>query len=220
MARKNIILLGGGGHCSSCIEVIESTCMYNITGFFDDNETQTVSGFPYQRLGTLSMLPQFVKPGTGFLVAVGQIKSALLRKRLFNLISQNEGLHATVISPFSVFSSRSSVGKGSIIHHQVIVNANSHIGKNAIINNKSLIEHDCVVGDHCHISTGAILNGGCYIGNEVFVGSNSVLIQGVSVASRVVIGAGSVVTTSITEPGVYVGNPAQKINTRKMRLYA
>lgn len=220
MAKKNIILLGGGGHCKSCIEVIESGRIYNITGFFDDDETQTLPDFPYPRLGDQSLLPDFVKPDTDFLVAIGQIKSALLRKRLFTLISQNKGSHATVISPFSIVSSRSSVGEGSIIHHQVIVNANSHIGKNAILNNKSLVEHDCVVGDHCHISTGTVLNGGCNIGNEVFVGSNSVLIQGVSVASRVVIGAGSVVTTSITEPGVYVGNPAQKINNRKMRLYA
>lgn len=33
--KKNIILIGGGGHCKSCIEVIESTGKYNIVGVLD-----------------------------------------------------------------------------------------------------------------------------------------------------------------------------------------
>lgn len=212
MAKRNIILLGGGGHCKSCIEVIESTGKYNIIGFFDKDETQTLPVFPYPLLGDESLLSSFVDPDNFFLVAVGQIKSALARKKLFDLIAQNGGQHITIISPHSVISLRSSLGEGSIVHHQVIVNSGSQIGKNAILNNKSLVEHDCMVGDHCHVSTGAVLNGGCSIGNEVFIGSNSVLIQGISVVSNVVIGAGSVVTENITEPGIYVGNPARKIS--------
>ena len=212
MAKRNVLLLGGGGHCKSCIEVIESTGKYNIVGFFDKDETQTLPVFPYPLLGSESIISSFVEPNNFFLVAVGQIKTALARIKLFDLIAQNGGKHLSVISPYSVISSRSSLGEGSIVHHQVIVNTDTHIGKNAILNNKSLIEHDCVVGDHCHISTGAILNGGCSIGNEVFVGSNSVLVQGVAIISNVVIGAGSVVTENITEPGIYVGNPARKIS--------
>jgi acetyltransferase-like isoleucine patch superfamily enzyme len=33
----------------------------------------------------------------------------------------------------------------------------------------------------------------------------------VSVCDRVVIAAGAVVTKNITEPGIYVGNPAKKL---------
>ena len=204
--------MGGGGHCKSCIEVIESAGKYNIIGFFDKNEKQTLPVFPYPLLGDESLISSFVDPKNFFLVAVGQIKSAIARMRLFELIRQSGGQHISVISPYSAVSSRSSIGEGSIVHHHVIVNSGAHIGKNAILNNKSLIEHDCMVGDHCHVSTGAILNGGCSIGNEVFVGSNSVLVQGVAITSNVVIGAGSVVTENITERGIYAGNPAYKIS--------
>ena len=211
MAKRNVLLLGGGGHSRACIEIIESTGKYNILGFFDKDETQTLQVYPYPLLGDESLIPAFVGPNNFFLVAVGQIKTADTRKKLFDLIAHNGGKHLTVISPYSVISSRSSIGEGSIVHHQVIVNTGSQIGKNAILNNKSLIEHDCIVGDHCHISTGAILNGGCSLGNEVFVGSNSTLIQGISVVSKVGIGAGSVVKEDITEPGIYAGNPVRKI---------
>jgi len=48
------------------------------------------------------------------------------------------------------------------------------------------------------------------IGNNVSIGSNATILP-VNICANVVIGAGSVITRDITEPGVYVGNPAKKI---------
>jgi acetyltransferase-like isoleucine patch superfamily enzyme len=48
------------------------------------------------------------------------------------------------------------------------------------------------------------------IGNHVSIGSNATILP-VTICDNVVIGAGAVVTKNITEPGVYVGNPAKKI---------
>ena len=42
------------------------------------------------------------------------------------------------------------------------------------------------------------------------IGSNTTILP-VNICDNVVIGAGAVVTKNITEPGVYVGNPAKKI---------
>jgi acetyltransferase-like isoleucine patch superfamily enzyme len=49
----------------------------------------------------------------------------------------------------------------------------------------------------------------CEIGNDVSIGSNVTLLP-VSICANVVIGAGAVITKNITEPGVYIGNPAIK----------
>jgi acetyltransferase-like isoleucine patch superfamily enzyme len=48
------------------------------------------------------------------------------------------------------------------------------------------------------------------IGDRVSIGSNATLLP-VKVCNDVVIGAGAVVTRDITEPGVYVGNPAHLV---------
>ena len=48
------------------------------------------------------------------------------------------------------------------------------------------------------------------IGNKVSIGSNATILP-VDICNNVVIGAGAVVTKDITEPGVYVGNPAMKL---------
>ncbi len=210
MKAKNIILIGGGGHCKSCIEVIEAGSVYTISGVIDKHQFEIVG---YNFLGNDLVIPSFADSKENFfLITVGQTKSATLRKKLFDLVYNSGGQCATVISPFSIVSRRSSLKEGTIVFHNAIVNADTSIGKNVILNNKSLIEHDCIIGDHCHISTGAILNGNCTMGNEVFVGSNSVIVQGINITSKVVIGAGSVVIKSIEEPGVYAGNPAHKIS--------
>lgn len=51
---------------------------------------------------------------------------------------------------------------------------------------------------------------GTKIGNNVSIGSNATILP-VTICDDVVIGAGAVVTKDITEPGIYVGNPARLI---------
>jgi acetyltransferase-like isoleucine patch superfamily enzyme len=46
------------------------------------------------------------------------------------------------------------------------------------------------------------------IGHGVSIGTNATILP-VSICDRVVIGAGAVVTKNISEPGIYIGNPAR-----------
>ncbi len=38
MEKENIILVGGGGHCKSCIDVIEQENSFSIVGIVDISE--------------------------------------------------------------------------------------------------------------------------------------------------------------------------------------
>ncbi|MDQ0969200.1 sugar O-acyltransferase (sialic acid O-acetyltransferase NeuD family) [Flavobacterium sp. W4I14] len=119
---------------------------------------------------------------------------------------------ATVISRSAHVSKHASLGIGTIVMHNTIVNADSQVGDNCILNTGCNIEHDTIVGAHTHISTHAVINGGCAIGNEVFIGSNSTVANHKTICDLVLLGAGSVVTKDIYLPGVYFGNPLQKID--------
>jgi sugar O-acyltransferase (sialic acid O-acetyltransferase NeuD family) len=204
-----IVLVGGGGHCKACIDVIEST-PYTIAGVLDKGSLTRV--LDYKVIGNDEALRALAEKGYSFLVTVGQIKTASVRKMIFEQIKTVKGKLAVVVSSSALVSKYSILGEGTIVMHGAIINASSQIGNNCIINNKALIEHDCVIGDHVHVSTAAVINGGCKIGNGVFIGSNSVLAQGVDIGDDVVIGAGSVVLNNIQEIGIYAGNPAKKIS--------
>jgi sugar O-acyltransferase (sialic acid O-acetyltransferase NeuD family) len=207
---QRLILIGGGGHCKSCIEVIESTLEFSIEGILDvpDKVGTTVAGYPV--MGTEDDLAQYTDDYQ-FLITVGQIRSTLVRKRIYDQLSKAGKYLATVISPNAIVSVRSSIGKGTIIMHGAKVNADTIIGINGIINTNANIEHDCRIGDYVHVSTGALLNGGCVVKSETFIGSGAVLVNDIQITANSIIGAGTVVHRTINEPGSYIGNPCRKI---------
>ena len=172
--RKKLILLGGGGHCKSCIDVIEQEGKYELIGILDSNELfgQEILGYKY--IGVDSDIGKFVKEGCIFLIAVGQINSSSIRKKLFDLLCENSAKIATVISPRAYVSKHAKIEEGTIVMHDALVNATVTIGKNCIINTKALIEHDVAIEDFCHISTSAVVNGGVIVKEGSFFGSNAV----------------------------------------------
>ena len=203
---KNLILVGGGGHCKSVIEVAES-CGYNILGILDHPSELGKEILGYKVIGNDDDMAQYVDKAQ-FIVTVGSIKDPSLRKRLHDQIRAIGGSLATIIASTAYVSKRATIGEGTVIMHFAMVNADAKIGAGCIINTHSNIEHDAVVGDYCHISTGAMVNGGCIVGNDVFLGSQSVMANGTSICDGCVIGAGSLVRKSFRVKGIYSGNPA------------
>lgn len=209
--KKNIILIGGGGHCKSCIEVIESTEKYNIVGVLDLPSELGKKILNYEVIGNDDDYLKYKTQGCCFLITAGQIKSAALRKRIFEKLESIKAEIETIIAPTASVSNHAEIGKGTIVMHHSIVNAGAKIGKNCIVNTNSLLEHDVTVGNHSHISTKAAVNGDAKVGNDTFVGSMSCISNGIEVGNQIIIGAGSIVTENCLEAGVYVGSPARKI---------
>jgi sugar O-acyltransferase (sialic acid O-acetyltransferase NeuD family) len=212
MAGKDtIILVGGGGHCRACIDVIELENRFKIAGIVDVSEKlhQTVSG--YETIACDEDLPQLVNKHHFFLITLGQIKDAKKRINRFQYLKELGAKLAVVISPLAYVSKTAVVGVGTIIMHRAVVNTGAYIGRNCIINTGAIVEHDTKVSDNCHISTGSIVNGGCFIGEGVFIGSKSVLANNLSVAEYSIIGAGTVVVKSLDRKGCYVGSPARLV---------
>lgn len=206
---KSLILVGGGGHCKSVIDVAESAG-YTILGIFDRPEEVGKKVLSYEVIGTDDDMAKYVDRAE-FIVTVGQIKSPDLRIKLHKMIEQVGGKLATIVASTAHVSKYAQLGEGTVVMHQVVVNADAKIGKGCIINTFANIEHDVVIGDYCHISTGAMVNGDCKIGNHSFVGSQSVLTNGAYVGDNIVVGAGAFVRESIEIKGVYAGNPAKLI---------
>jgi len=206
----DLILIGGGGHCKSCIEVIRSTHKYNIKGVLDIKENIGQKILEIDIIGDDEMIQELISKNYHFVVTIGHIKDCSLRKKLYDLIKKENGVVETIIASTAIVSKYAQIGEGTIIMHNAIVNASVVIGNNCIINSSALIEHDTIINDHTHVSTMAAINGGCKIGEGCFVGSNSVLNQGIEIVDNVIIGAGSVVNKHITERGTFLGNPFRK----------
>jgi sugar O-acyltransferase (sialic acid O-acetyltransferase NeuD family) len=187
---KEIILIGGGGHCKSVIDVIEQEGKFQIIGIVDKSELLDVKVLGYPVIGNDSDLADLSKKYRYALVTVGQIKSSSLRVRLFKLAVKVGLTMPNIISPRAYVSKHAMIGQGTVIMHDALVNANAKIGENCIINSKALIEHDVVIENHCHISTGSIINGGTVVKCHTFFGSNSVAKENIVIEKQSVIGGG------------------------------
>lgn len=200
--KDNIILIGGGGHCKACIDVIEQEGKYKIAGIIDLPEMLHQKVFGYEIIASDKDLPTLVKEYRYFLITLGQVETA--NKRIGNFVK----LYATsavlprIISPFAYVSEYSKIGKGTIIMHHALVNAGAEIGNNCIINSKAVIEHDAIIEDHCHISTGAIINGGARVGTGTFVGSLATIREYIEIGKNSVIGCAARVVKKVIQDSV------------------
>ncbi|MDE6338206.1 MAG: acetyltransferase [Muribaculaceae bacterium] len=206
---KDLILVGGGGHCRSVIEAAESAGR-KIRGILDLPQYvgTDVAGYPV--IGTDNDISEYAED-CEFIVTVGAIENAEPRERLHNRIKEAGGVLATVVASTAFVSPRAELGEGTVVLHQALVNSCAKVGKSVIINSGAIIEHDAEVGDLTHVSTGAKVNGGCRVGAWCFIGSGAVIVQGVSAGDDVFVGAGSLLARDAAAPGVYVGYPARKV---------
>lgn len=205
--KRPLILIGGGGHCKSAIEVAESAG-YEIKGILDMPDEVGKEVLPgHKVIGTDDEIPQYVEE-CDFVITVGFIKNPALRIKLYNKVKAAGGRLATIIASTAHVSKYAELGDGTVIMHYAFVNAGAKIGDNCIINTFVNIEHDAEVGNQCHISTGTMVNGECKIGENCFIGSQSVCANCIEIASDIIVGAGSVVRKSIRVKGIYAGNPA------------
>ena len=192
-----LILMGGGGHCRSAIDVIETAGGHRIIGVLEQPSFVFSEVLGYPVLGTDDDLSRFVVDGAAVMVTVGQIKTAEIRARAFIAAKTAGAQQPAIVSPRAYVSRHARVGAGTIVMHGAVVNAGCEIGENCIVNSMALVEHDAVVGDHTHIATGARVNGGVKVGPRCFIGSGAVLHNDIEIGEGVIIPAGAVVRSSV-----------------------
>jgi sugar O-acyltransferase (sialic acid O-acetyltransferase NeuD family) len=194
--KENIILIGGGGHCKSCIDVIEEQRCFEILGIVDMPNKVGETILTYPIIATDDVLEEMVKQYKNYLITIGQINSPAKRIEKYEKIIKLGGNFPVIISPRAYVSKHASVDAGTIIMHQVIVNAGARIGINCIINTGAVIEHDAVIEDNCHISTRATVNGGTLVKRGSFIGSNAVTKEQTVINENSFIKANTLVMTN------------------------
>ena len=191
--KIKLLLIGGGGHCRSCIDVINKTKKYEIIGILDVAEKvgQRIDGVPI--IGTDAELKLHLSNSDECLITVGQLGNSDIRQRLFQQIKASNGRLATIVSPTSTIFEKAEIAEGCIIMHYAIINAGAKIGMNTIVNSFALVEHDVQIGSHTHLSTRSTVNGAARVGDGCFIGSHAVIFQQCNIGEDSIVGGGQVV---------------------------
>ena len=142
--------------------------------------------------------------------------------RSIGIVDVKFGENVTVVQPVNLYGC--TIGSETFVGPFVEIQKGTKIGKRCRIQSHSFICELVTIGDDCFVSHGAMFindrfdRGGpadtrevwraTKIGNRVSIGTNATILP-VTICDRAVVGAGAVVTKDITEPGIYVGNPAR-----------
>ncbi|QAA31669.1 acetyltransferase [Clostridium manihotivorum] len=209
---KDIVLVGGGGHCKVIIDIIESRKEYNVIGIVDNNQNlKDVLSVPV--LGNDNILEELYDKGiSNAFVCIGALGNIDIRNKVYNKLKKIGFKIPKLIHKNSYISSNVSIGEGTCVMAGVIINPDSQIGENCIINTGAIIEHDCIVSDNVHVSPGVKVGGGVKISYNTHIGIGSTIIQGVTIGNNVIIGAGSVVVNDFSDNILAFGVPAKKKN--------
>lgn len=188
---KKIIVIGGGGHTVSSLDIIYQNKEFKVFGLVGQKkDLGNLVGNIYVKYLDKD-LSKIRKKCSYAIITLGQIKNYNLRLKIFNRLKKLKFKIPVIKSKNSYVSKNTEIGDGTMIFNGAVVNSNVKIGSNCIINSKALIEHDVKIGNNCHISTGSILNGNVEIADNCFVGSGSILREGIKIKKNSFIPMGS-----------------------------
>ena len=182
---KSVIIIGASGHGKVIADIIQKSGD-KVYGFLDDNTelSDTFLGFPV--LGTIDKYKKYSNIAE-FVIAIGdaETRNAISKK------IQDVGIY-TAIHPTAVISNLDvTIGKGTVIMANAVINSGSRIG------------------EFCIINTGAIVAGTVYVGQYTWIGIGAVVSNNLKICENCIIRAGAVVIENIIKSGNYQGVPAK-----------
>ena len=196
--NKKIAIIGAGGH-GKVVGEIALLSQYEIIDFFDDKENE-IKGFPFTISGSLDYLKDHLKDYDAYFVAIGENKIrsniiAWLKKQKMNIVS--------LVHPRSTISKFSSLGIGTCVMANAVINPGVLIKEGVIINTSASVDHDCVIEDFVHISPNCSLSGSVKIGKFSHLGTGTSVHPGIYIGNNVKTAVGSKIFKNILDDTVY-----------------
>ncbi len=204
--KKKTVVIGGGGHARSVMDMALSSPGLEIVGCLDPHAKEVLD---VPVIGRDEDLDQLYAAGVRHaFVALGD---NALRRKLYRVLKEKGFELVNIISENAVVSPRAELGQGICVMVGAVVNVNTVIGDNCIINTNCNIDHDCNIGAHCHIAPGVAMSGMVEVGAGTHIGTGAAVIDGITIGEWSYIGAGAAVVKDIPPRVLAYGVPARVI---------
>ena len=205
--HERLLIVGANGHGKVAADIARRLGSYKDIGFLDDDESiKEAMGIPV--LGGSADFEKF-KVTSDIFVAIG---NPAIRAQMLEQLWEMGVDVPVLIHPQAIIGSNVSLGSGTVVMAGAVINPDAKIGRGCIINTSASVDHDCVIEDYSHIAVGAHLAGNVRVGRSAWIGAGSVVKNNIDICNECMVGAGAVVVKNISEPGTYVGVPADKIS--------
>nr|WP_304220112.1 acetyltransferase [Fredinandcohnia onubensis] len=210
---NKIVIFGSGGHSKVVIDIIEKAEEYNILGLIDPFKQVGTKVMGYEILGGEDSLPEIEECVVGGIVALADNwKRARIVKKIQAINPAFRFI--TAIHPSAQIGRDVTIGNGTAVMANAVINSNTKVDDHCIINTKASLDHDCVVGEFVTLAPGATVAGGVTIGKYSVVSMGANVIHNLTIGDHSVIGAGSTVLHDLPSNIVAYGTPARVVRQR------
>ena len=196
--NKKLAIIGAGGH-GKVVGEIALLNHYEVIAFFDDKKSE-IKEFPFTISGSLDYLKAHLEDYNAFFVAIGENK---IRFNTIEWLKKNKMNIVSLAHPRSTISKFSSLGIGTCVMANAVINPGTLIKDGVIINTSASIDHDCVIEDFAHISPNCSLSGSVRIGKFSHLGTGTSIHPGINIGNNVKTAVGSKVFKDILDDTVY-----------------
>ena len=205
-ANKRIAIVGAG-ELGQQIAYCGKRNGYNIVAFFDDFMSERVV-LDIPVIGKVNDIDHLKSCFDSLVIGIGYLHLDI-RKSLFEELSLKNDF-ATIIDKTAYIDPSATIGKGSVIFPNVVLDKKVIVGDNVFVNISATIAHDSYIGNHSFLSPRVAIAGFTTIGQSSFLGINSTIIDNLNLPDNIRLGAGSVVVNCLEGEGLYCGVPAKK----------
>ena len=213
---KKILIIGSGGLAKEVAFLLEDINKkqkeWGILGYIDQNAEMGRHNGKYK----VYQKDEWLDTVDFELYVVFGIGTPELIRKIHQRLGQNPNIkfpniiHPNVVGDWE----RIKMGEGNIITAGNIFTTDVEFGSFNIFNLDCTIGHDTVIGNYNVFNPSVNLSGGIEIEDECLIGTGTQILQYKKIISQTIVGAGAVVTKDLTEPGVYVGSPAKKLERK------
>lgn len=205
-ANKEVYVIGAGGHAKVVIRAIQALGRRAVAVFDDNPLLHGGLLLDVPIVGPVQLAREY--PSRPSVVAIGNCD---VRRRI---VEECELPWTTVIHPRAFVDASVSLGQGTVVLANAVVQVDSVVGDHVIVNHAATIDHDCVVEDYVHLAPGVHLAGNVFVGKGAFMGIGAVAIPGKRIGDGTVVGAGTVIIDDLPAHAVAVGVPARVVHDR------
>lgn len=203
-----IYLYGAGGHSKVILDILHQQSR-PVQAILDDQpspDRPKIYGVPVRQA---SLALAAIAPSQGeWIVAIGNNR---IRQKIAMNLSRQGYRFTTAIHPAARIGLGVTLGPGSVVMANAVINPDTRVGQHSIVNTGATIDHDCVLGDYCHVAPGCSVCGQVQIGSGVLLGVGSCVCPGVEIGAATTCGAGSVVIRSLPPNCLAYGCPARVV---------
>lgn len=208
-ARRQVVVVGAGGHAKVVIELLQASAEgFDVMGLVDaDPAPRLVLGLPV--IGDDSHLPRLRSQGIeAAFVAIGDNRR---RSNLADKVREHGFGLVNAIGAGAVISPSARLGRGIAVMNGAVINAEAQVDDLTIINTGVLVDHDVRLHAGAHLGPGCALAGGVEVGARAFLGVGVTAVPGVRIGADTVVGAGACVVNNLPSGVLALGVPARVI---------